>query len=287
MTSSIASCLMRVAGPGAGMAARFDFVIDMRLSRRRRSRRRPAIDHTCSNRRKQFSRLLGPVSTATPGRWHGDWPRPGLSMRSSAITRGGLVPAAIVARGARHPGGSRRSCIASYNHTTQGELTIGSRVWPSTSSRSAAGGAKACWWWDDLVDTGQTRQARARHSARSAFRRRLRQSRQGPPDWSTPFITEVSQDTWIFFPWDTGLGVSSPPSGRVGCSLRRLLLWCQRKQCRRTRHGRRHPQACHFSMPLRMPLSMQLTHATHVRPATMEWQKNALPRVAEIKTPTL
>jgi len=48
---------------------------------------------------------------------------------------------------------------------------------------------------DDLVDTAD-RPAGARHDARRAFRHRLRQPK-GRPLVDT-FITEVSQDTWIF-----------------------------------------------------------------------------------------
>ena len=60
---------------------------------------------------------------------------------------------------------------------------------------------------DDLVDTGATAKV-VRRDAQGPFRRRLRQT-LGAARWSTPFITEVSQDTWIYFPWDMGLSPSS------------------------------------------------------------------------------
>src|SRR5215471_20675379 len=70
------------------------------------------------------------------------------------ITRGGLVPAAIVARelGIRV---IETVCIASYNHTTQGELTMLKGV---AEPIVAVGGGrgKGVLVVDDLVDTGQT-----------------------------------------------------------------------------------------------------------------------------------
>jgi len=70
-----------------------------------------------------------------------------------SITRGGLVPAAIVARelGIRL---IETVCIASYDHTTQGELTLLKDVAPAIV---ALGGGKGLGVLivDDLVDTGQ------------------------------------------------------------------------------------------------------------------------------------
>jgi xanthine phosphoribosyltransferase len=60
------------------------------------------------------------------------------------ITRGGLVPAAIVARelGVKV---IETVCVSSYTHTSQGELTVLKGVAP-LSSRSAAGRAPAFFW---------------------------------------------------------------------------------------------------------------------------------------------
>src|SRR5947209_6427249 len=70
------------------------------------------------------------------------------------ITRGGLVPAAIVARelGIRV---IETVCVSSYDHVTQGEL----RVLKTVAAEIAAlggGGGKGLLVVDDLVDTGQT-----------------------------------------------------------------------------------------------------------------------------------
>src|ERR1700730_7659987 len=70
------------------------------------------------------------------------------------ITRGGLVPAAIVARelGIRL---IQTVCVTSYDHTSQGELKLIKDVAPAIV---ALGGGKGqgVLIVDDLVDTGQT-----------------------------------------------------------------------------------------------------------------------------------
>jgi xanthine phosphoribosyltransferase len=122
------------------------------------------------------------------------------------ITRGGMVPAAIVARelGIRV---IETVCVASYNHTTQGELTLLKGV---AESILAAGGGrgKGVLVVDDLVDTGQTAKL-VRDILPEAHFAAVYAKPKGRPMVDT-FITEVSQDTWIFFPWDTGLAFQPP-----------------------------------------------------------------------------
>jgi xanthine phosphoribosyltransferase len=122
------------------------------------------------------------------------------------ITRGGLVPAAIVARelGIRV---IETVCIASYNHTTQGELTMLKGV---AEHIVAIGGGrgKGVLVVDDLVDTGQTAKL-VRDILPEAHFAAVYAKPKGRPMVDT-FITEVSQDTWIFFPWDTGLAFQPP-----------------------------------------------------------------------------
>jgi xanthine phosphoribosyltransferase len=122
------------------------------------------------------------------------------------ITRGGLVPAAIVARelGIRV---IETVCIASYNHTTQGELIMLKSV---ADHIVAIGGGrgKGVLVVDDLVDTGQTAKL-VRDILPEAHFAAVYAKPKGRPMVDT-FITEVSQDTWIFFPWDTGLAFQPP-----------------------------------------------------------------------------
>jgi xanthine phosphoribosyltransferase len=123
-----------------------------------------------------------------------------------AITRGGLVPAAIVARelGIRL---IETVCVASYNHVSQTELKVLKTV--AESIRSHGGGqGHGVLIVDDLVDTGQTAKI-VRDILPKAHFAAVYAKPMGRPQVDT-FITEVSQDTWIFFPWDTGLAFQPP-----------------------------------------------------------------------------
>src|ERR1700720_2830006 len=61
---------------------------------------------------------------------------------------------------------------------------------------------------DDLVDTGQTAKIVRGLLPRAHFAT-VYAKPMGRPLVDT-FITEVSQDTWIFFPWDTALSFQPP-----------------------------------------------------------------------------
>ena len=120
-----------------------------------------------------------------------------------AITRGGLVPAAIVARELE----IRlidTVCIASYDDRDQNELRI---------LKEVQGDGEGWLIVDDLVDTGQTAKA-VRDMLPKAHFATVYAKPAGRPLVDT-FITEVSQDTWILFPWDTE-PQSVPPIARGG-----------------------------------------------------------------------
>jgi len=122
------------------------------------------------------------------------------------ITRGGLVPAAIVARelGIRL---IETVCVSSYEHTTQGNLTVLKEV-ASTIVARGGGEGGGVLIVDDLVDTGQTAKV-VRGLLPRAHLATVYAKPMGRPLVDT-FITEVSQDTWIYFPWDTGLAFVPP-----------------------------------------------------------------------------
>ena len=61
---------------------------------------------------------------------------------------------------------------------------------------------------DDLVDTGKTAKV-VRAMLPNAHFATVYAKPAGRPMVDT-FITEVSQDTWIFFPWDMGLAYVEP-----------------------------------------------------------------------------
>jgi xanthine phosphoribosyltransferase len=122
------------------------------------------------------------------------------------ITRGGLVPAGIVARelGIRL---IETVCVTSYHDTRQGDLTLLKDVAPAIVDCGGGQGAGVLIV-DDLVDTGQTAKIVRGLLPRGHFAT-VYAKPMGRPLVDT-FITEVSQDTWIYFPWDTGLAFQPP-----------------------------------------------------------------------------
>jgi xanthine phosphoribosyltransferase len=111
--------------------------------------------------------------------------------RIVAITRGGLVPAAIVAR-ELDIRLVDTVCVRSYRKRHQGELDI---------LKSVAPDGAACLLIDDLVDTGKTAKV-VREMLPEAHFATVYAKPMGRPHVDT-YITEVSQDTWILFPWDS------------------------------------------------------------------------------------
>jgi adenine/guanine phosphoribosyltransferase-like PRPP-binding protein len=108
-----------------------------------------------------------------------------------AITRGGLVPASIIARELEIRLVDT-VCITSYEGQQQGNINVLKS--PDTDGES--------WLLiDDLVDTGKTAGV-ARDMLPKAHFATVYAKPAGRPLVDT-FITEVSQDTWILFPWDT------------------------------------------------------------------------------------
>lgn len=119
------------------------------------------------------------------------------------VTRGGLVPAAIVAR-ELDVRLIETVCVTSYTHTRQGQLKVIKSVASELLERGGAGVLIV----DDLVDTGKTARV-VRDLLPGAHFATVYAKPMGRPLVDT-FITEVSQDTWIFFPWDTGLAFQPP-----------------------------------------------------------------------------
>jgi xanthine phosphoribosyltransferase len=115
-----------------------------------------------------------------------------------AITRGGLVPAAIVAREL-----DLRLvdtlCIASYDDRSQGQVQV---------LKGISGDGTGLLIIDDLVDTGDTARV-VRAMLPKAHFATIYAKPAGRPLVDT-FVTEVSQDTWILFPWDIEPQFSPP-----------------------------------------------------------------------------
>lgn len=110
-----------------------------------------------------------------------------------AITRGGLIPAAIVAR--------ELDCrlIECVSVITYDEEKIGKPV--VAKAPTAAEDGDGWLVLDDLVDTGTTLKV-VRGMLPKAHYATVYAKPAGKPLVDS-FITEVSQDTWILFPWDT------------------------------------------------------------------------------------
>ena len=118
-----------------------------------------------------------------------------------AITRGGLVPAAIVARELDVRVIDTIS-IRTYDHQSAGKAQL---LKPSTLGGDDNSGLLIV---DDLVDTGTTGRV-VRDLLPGAHFATVYAKPAGKPLVDS-YVTEVSQDTWIMFPWDTELQLARP-----------------------------------------------------------------------------
>ncbi len=124
-----------------------------------------------------------------------------------AITRGGLVPATIVARELNIRLVETVS-VKSYDHQDQGEIRV---IKPICEAVKKLCRSHRVLIIDDLVDTGAT--AKVVHEMLpGAHFATVYAKPKGRPLVDT-FITEVSQDTWIYFPWDLDVAYVPPIHG--------------------------------------------------------------------------
>ena len=120
------------------------------------------------------------------------------------ITRGGLVPAAIISR-ELDIRLIETVCVASYHdYVNQGEMNVLKGISPELTTEGGAGILVI----DDLTDTGKTA-AEVRTMLPRAHFACVYAKPKGVPVIDT-FVTEVSQDTWIYFPWDMGFSYQEP-----------------------------------------------------------------------------
>lgn len=117
------------------------------------------------------------------------------------IARGGLVPAVIVAR-ELNLRLLDTVCVVSYEHQEQSEVRV---------LKAPPGDGTGWVIVDDLVDTGTTARV-VRGLLPKAHMATVYAKPAGRPLVDT-FVTEVSQDTWIHFPWDTELQFVQPLAG--------------------------------------------------------------------------
>ena len=122
-----------------------------------------------------------------------------------AITRGGMAPAMIVARELDIRTVDTIS-VKSYDNQTQAEAHV-----LKSPDAALMGDGTGILIVDDLVDSGKTLEL-VRSLYPNAHFATVYAKPKGEPMVDT-FITGVSQDTWIFFPWDMALQYVEPYRG--------------------------------------------------------------------------
>ena len=145
-------------------------------------------------------------SRALAWRLDGHGPEDGAWKAVVAITRGGMAPAMIVARelGIRLVD---TVSVKSYDHQDQTEAKV-----LNAPDKAMMGDGTGVLIVDDLVDSGKTLEL-VRSLFPKAHFATVYAKPKGRPQVDT-FITEVSQDTWIFFPWDMALQYVEPYRGK-------------------------------------------------------------------------
>ena len=144
-------------------------------------------------------------SRALAWRLDGKGPDDGTWKAVIAITRGGLAPAMIVARELDIRTVDTIS-IKSYDHQQQSEAVV-----LKSPDMELMGDGTGVLIVDDLVDTGKTLRV-VRNLFPKAHIATVYAKPEGRP-MTDSFITEVSQDTWIFFPWDMAMQYVEPYRG--------------------------------------------------------------------------
>jgi xanthine phosphoribosyltransferase len=145
-------------------------------------------------------------SRALAWRLDGRGPDNGTWKAVVAITRGGMAPAMIVARELDIRTVDTIS-VKSYDHQSQMDAVV-----LKSPDNEMMGDGTGVLIVDDLVDTGKTLEV-VRALYPKAHFATVYAKPQGEPMVDT-FITGVSQDTWIFFPWDMALQYVEPYRGK-------------------------------------------------------------------------
>ena len=138
-------------------------------------------------------------------RLDGQGPDNGAWRAVVAVTRGGMAPAMIVSRELDIRTVDTIS-IKSYDHQSQSEAVVLKKP-----DAQLMGDGEGILIIDDLVDSGKTLEVVRAMFPRAHFAT-VYAKPKGRPQVDT-FITEVSQDTWIFFPWDMALQYVQPFRG--------------------------------------------------------------------------
>lgn len=128
-----------------------------------------------------------------------------------AITRGGMAPAMIVARELDIRTVDTISVVSYHSGGGKSDQRREARVLKAPDD-ALMGDGEGILIIDDLVDSGKTLEL-VRSLYPKAHFATVYAKPEGEPMVDT-FITGVSQDTWIFFPWDMALQYVEPYRGK-------------------------------------------------------------------------
>lgn len=143
-------------------------------------------------------------------RLQGQGPDNGAWKAVVAITRGGMAPAMIVARELDIRTVDTISVKSYHSGGGKADQRREAEVLKSPDA-ALVGSGEGILIIDDLVDSGKTLEL-VRSLYPQAHVATVYAKPQGRPQVNT-FVTEVSQDTWIFFPWDMALQYVKPYRG--------------------------------------------------------------------------
>jgi len=122
-----------------------------------------------------------------------------------AVSRGGLVPAAIVSR-ELNLRVVDSVCVSSYDHTSQrDDVSLLKDV-------SATEDGEGFLVIDDLVDTGNTLKFLRKRLPKAKFIT-VYAKPSGMP-MVDDYVADLEQETWIHFPWDMHLHYVEPLAGQ-------------------------------------------------------------------------
>ena len=150
-------------------------------------------------------------SRALAWRLDGKGPVDGAWKAVVAITRGGMAPAMIVARELDVRTVDTISVVSYHSGGGKADERREARVLKSPDA-DIMGDGTGILIIDDLVDSGKTLEL-VRQLYPNAHFATVYAKPEGEPQVDT-FITGVSQDTWIFFPWDMALQYVEPYRGK-------------------------------------------------------------------------
>ena len=150
-------------------------------------------------------------SRALAWRLDGKGPEDGAWKAIVAVTRGGMAPAMIIARELDVRTVDTISVVSYHSGGGKADQRREAQVLKAPDD-TLMGDGEGILIIDDLVDSGKTLEL-VRNLYPKAHLATVYAKPEGEPQVDT-FITGVSQDTWIFFPWDMALQYVEPYRGK-------------------------------------------------------------------------